>query len=186
VLQVYLCRRYVTDLIHGDCCRGWCLVHISRVFLLLFSLYHRIHAHGSPQLPYRNNSAAKERYAKTRVRFGEKREGKSLAYIQKTSAISSGMPLPLFPTRYWMLTHESAQPSPFQTMCTDQRSGRQGLASGRWRPSKWWPWFLFFCFNHTVFTLLRVWQTPKPLRLRAGRLDGGAPHDDVGPSKSGD
>jgi hypothetical protein len=38
LLQVYLCRRHVTNLIHGDCCRGWCLVHISRVFLLLSSL----------------------------------------------------------------------------------------------------------------------------------------------------
>jgi len=34
--------------------------------------------------------------------------------------------------------------------------------------------FVLFCLNHTVFTQLRVWQTPKPLRLRAGRLDGGA------------
>jgi len=56
VLQVYLCRRYATDLIHGDGCRGWRLVHISWVFFLLSSLYHRIHAHGSPQLPYRNSS----------------------------------------------------------------------------------------------------------------------------------
>jgi len=37
------------------------------------------------------------------------------------------------------------------------------------------PWCFFFCFNHTVFTLLRVWQPLSPLRLRAGRLDGGAP-----------
>jgi hypothetical protein len=33
----------------------------------------------------------------------------------------------------------------------------------------------FFLFNHTVFTLLRVCQSLNPLRLRAGRLDGGAP-----------
>jgi hypothetical protein len=32
-----------------------------------------------------------------------------------------------------------------------------------------------FCFNHTVFTLFRVWQTPNPQRLRASRLDGEAP-----------
>jgi len=32
-----------------------------------------------------------------------------------------------------------------------------------------------FCFNHTVFTLTRVWQDLNdPLRLRARRLDGGA------------
>jgi hypothetical protein len=31
-------------------------------------------------------------------------------------------------------------------------------------------------FNHTVFTLIRVWQDlDNPLRLRASRLDGGAP-----------
>jgi len=36
------------------CCRGLCLLYISWVFLLLSSLYHRIHAQGSPQLPYRN------------------------------------------------------------------------------------------------------------------------------------
>jgi len=41
-----------------SCCRGWCLLYISRVFLLLSSLYHRIHAHGSPQLPYRNRPVA--------------------------------------------------------------------------------------------------------------------------------
>jgi len=35
--------------------------------------------------------------------------------------------------------------------------------------------FVLFCFNHTVFTLLRVWQPLSPLRLRAGRLHGGAP-----------
>ena len=35
--------------------------------------------------------------------------------------------------------------------------------------------FFLFCFNHTVFALLRVWQPLSPLRLRAGRLDGGAP-----------
>jgi hypothetical protein len=44
----------VTGLIHGHGCRGWCLLYISRVFLLLSSLYHTIHAHGSPQLPCRN------------------------------------------------------------------------------------------------------------------------------------
>jgi len=44
----------VTGLIHGHGCTGWCLLYISRVFFLLSSLYHRIHAHGSPQLPYRN------------------------------------------------------------------------------------------------------------------------------------
>jgi hypothetical protein len=39
-----------------------------------------------------------------------------------------------------------------------------------------WPTDCFlFCFNHTVFTLLRVWQPLNPLRLRAGRLDGGTP-----------
>jgi len=42
------------QVIHGHCCRGWCLLYISRVFFLFSSLYHRIHAHGSPQLPYRN------------------------------------------------------------------------------------------------------------------------------------
>jgi hypothetical protein len=45
VLQVYLCRKHATDLIHGHCCRGWCILYISRVFLLFSSLYHRIHAH---------------------------------------------------------------------------------------------------------------------------------------------
>jgi len=40
------------------CCRGRCLLYISRVFLLLSSLYHRIYAHGSPQLPYRNNQGS--------------------------------------------------------------------------------------------------------------------------------
>ena len=34
---------------------------------------------------------------------------------------------------------------------------------------------LFVCFNHTVFTLFRVWQPLTTLRLRASRLDGGAP-----------
>jgi hypothetical protein len=38
------------------CSRGRCLLYISRVFLLLSSLYYRIHAHGSPQLPYRNRA----------------------------------------------------------------------------------------------------------------------------------
>jgi hypothetical protein len=49
----------------------------------------------------------------------------------------------------------------------------------RWRssaPATRRPHFsIVFCFNHTVFTLLRVWQPLTPLRLRAGRLDGGAP-----------
>jgi len=36
--------------------------------------------------------------------------------------------------------------------------------------------FFVFCFNHTVFTLIRVWQDlNNRLRLRASRLDGGAP-----------
>ena len=43
------------------CCRGRCLLYISRVFLLLSSLYHRIHAHGSRQLPYRNSSTRAQR-----------------------------------------------------------------------------------------------------------------------------
>jgi len=33
---------------------------------------------------------------------------------------------------------------------------------------------VLLCFTHTVFTLLIVWQPLSPLRLRAGRLDGGA------------
>jgi hypothetical protein len=44
----------------------------------------------------------------------------------------------------------------------------------RWRV-KTRGWVFFVCFNHSVFTLLRVWQPLTPLRLRAGRLDGGAP-----------
>jgi len=36
---------------------------ISRVFFLLSSLYHRIHAHGSPQLPYRNTICCFDPYS---------------------------------------------------------------------------------------------------------------------------
>jgi hypothetical protein len=37
-----------------SCYRGRCLLYTSSLSPFLFSLYHRIHAHGSPQLPYRN------------------------------------------------------------------------------------------------------------------------------------
>ena len=39
-----------------------------------------------------------------------------------------------------------------------------------------WFLFVFVCFIHTMFTLIRVWQSLRqPLRLRASRQDGGAP-----------
>jgi len=47
-------RRHFTDLIHGHCYRGWCLLYISRVFLLPSSIYYTtVYAQCSP-LPYRN------------------------------------------------------------------------------------------------------------------------------------
>ena len=44
----------ITGLIHGHCCRGGCLLYVFRVFLLLSSLYYRIHIHSSHHLSYHN------------------------------------------------------------------------------------------------------------------------------------
>jgi len=54
VLLVYMCRRHVTGLIHSAAAGADASCIYLESFLLLSSLYHRIHAYGSPQLPYRN------------------------------------------------------------------------------------------------------------------------------------